>query len=75
MAAGTERLREVITDLGGVETQAGLARALGTSRQNVSRWVTEPSFPSPAFRGEFTTLWFVAEVRDWFTGRDHGRWN
>jgi hypothetical protein len=68
--AGAEDARRAVARMGGLASQADLARRWGTSRQRVNQLTREPGFPAPGGEVNGQAVWFAAQADHWREYRD-----
>jgi hypothetical protein len=59
-----------IKRLGGLASQADLARRYGITRQRVHQLAREPGFPEPAGHVSRQPVWFAAAADQWLEYRE-----
>jgi hypothetical protein len=65
------KIKQVISDAGGLVTKHGIAKEAGVTRQAVSRWIERPDFPTPVAQVDgWRDLWLMDEVRAYLKTRE-----
>jgi prophage regulatory protein len=62
-------VREILQGVGGLASQADLARRWGVSRQRVHLLTRDPGFPGPAARVSGRSVWIAAGADLWLEHR------
>src|SRR3954452_8992321 len=69
LKARSAAVRQVLEGVGGLASQADLARRWATSRQRVHQLTQEPDFPEPVAAVSQRRIWIAAEADAWFEHR------
>lgn len=68
--AGAEDARRTVARMGGLASQADLARRWGLTRQRVHQMIREPGFPAPGGQVNGQPVWFAAVADQWWEYRE-----
>jgi len=70
LKARSSAVREVLQGVGGLASQADLARRWDITRQRVHQLTHEPDFPEPVAALSQQPVWIAAEADAWFRHRE-----